>query len=330
MKIAVIGGVNSTRVLIHSLAKHGYTNCRVWGYVPSDSSSVSGWCDLRAASAALNMSFQPFRKVAECENKLRAFAPDILFVVGLSQIVPTSMLGISRIGNIGFHPTALPRGRGRAAIAWMILHRTDGAASFFELRGGVDDGPIIVQETFRVNDTDDAATVEAKILEAEARALDKWLPTLRENGIVGIEQDHKQATWLGRRTQDDGWLNWSQPREEILALIRASAPPHPGAFTYYNDTRIEITAARVCDRPETGVTGRIVAVYNDRGFDVQCGDALITIKRWQGSHSWQPRVGMKLGYYVEVEVFKLLSLVKNLEQRIETLEHDIERLQQGT
>ena len=50
-----------------------------------------------------------------------------------------SMLSIANKVNIGFHPTALPRGRGRAALAWLILKRENGAATFFELRDGVDD-----------------------------------------------------------------------------------------------------------------------------------------------------------------------------------------------
>lgn len=329
MRLAVIGGVNSTEVLVRQLVKHGFRDCAVWGYVPADLTNVSGWCDLGAVCSELGLPHNPFRKVAECEQSLRSFSPDILFVVGLSQLVPSSMLGIASRLNVGFHPTALPEGRGRAAIAWLILKQVNGAATFFVLRNGVDDGPILVQEPFAVHPDDDAASVQAKILMAEARALDRWLPGLNTNGLVSQEQDQSKATWFGRRTPDDGWIDWSSPRQNLLALIRASAPPHPGAYTFCGDLRIEILAARLSDRQETGVMGRIVETYADHRFDVQCGDALLTVDRWRCDCNWKPDVGARLGYYSEIEVFRLRQQVATLQTRLDALERQLSEQTKG-
>lgn len=320
MRVAVIGGVNSTEVLIRQLAKHCFKDCAVWGYVPADSNNVSGWCDLGETCTELGLSHNPFRKVEECEQSLRAFSPDILFVVGLSQLVSHSMLGIATHLNVGFHPTALPEGRGRAAIAWLILKQMEGAASFFVLGGGVDDGPILVQEPFEISPEDDAASVEAKILAAEARALDRWLPEMIEHGLVAREQDHSRATWFGRRTPEDGWIAWSLPRQSLMTLIRACAPPHPAAYTFCDDIKIEILAASLSDRRETGVTGRIVKTFEDRCFEVQCGDALLKVEKWRCNGNWAPKTGARLGYYVEAEVFYLRKQVAMLEARLEQLE----------
>ena len=316
MKVAVVGGVRSTEVLIRALVKHEFDDCAVWGYVPIDAGLVSGWCDLRAVSSELVLPFFEFRKVTDCEESLRAYDPDVLFVVGLSQIIPESMLSIAGIVNVGFHPTALPKGRGRAAIAWMILEHVSGAASFFELRDGVDDGAILVQEPFEVGIQDDAASVEAKILKAESLALDRWLPCLAAGEVHGQEQDHSQATWLGKRAPDDGWLDWPHPRKHVLALIRASAPPHPGAYTYCSSEKILILSAHLCERPEKGVPGRIVAVHGDKSFEVACGDMLLTIDRWYCESGWFPKVGMKLGYYVENEIQQLKMKVGFLERKL--------------
>lgn len=329
MRLAVIGGVNSTEVLVRQLAKHGFRDCAVWGYVPADSTNVSGWCDLGAVCSELGLPHNPFRKVAECEQSLRSFSPDILFVVGLSQLVPPSMLGIASRLNVGFHPTALPEGRGRAAIAWLILKQMNGAASFFVLGNEADDGPILVQEPFQLCPDDDAASLEAKILRAEARALDRWLPELRLNGPVSREQDHSRATWFGRRAPEDGWIDWSLPRVSLMTLIRASAPPHPGAYTFCNDTRIEILAASLSDRPETGVTGRIVRTHDDGRFEVQCGDALLMVEKWRCNENWAPKTGVRLGYYVEAEVFHLCKQVAMLEARLERLEQELSECKAG-
>lgn len=329
MRVAVIGGVNSTEVLVRQLAKHGFKDCAVWGYVPADSSKVSGWCDLGTVCSELGLPHNPFRKVAECEQPLRSFSPDILFVVGLSQLVLASMLDIASRLNVGFHPTALPEGRGRAAIAWLILKQINGAASFFVLGNEADDGAILVQEPFEISPEDDAASVEARILAAEARALDRWLPELILNGPVSREQDHAMATWFGRRMPEDGWIDWSSPQQSLMALIRASAPPHPGAYTFCGDTRIEILAASCSDRPETGVTGRIVGTYEDGRFEVQCGDALLMVEKWRCNGNWVPKTGLRLGYYVEAEVFHLRKQVATLEARLERLEQELSETKAG-
>jgi len=323
MRVAVVGGVHSTEVLLRSLVRHGFTDVAVWGYVPSDGTHVSGWSDLARVAAELKTPAHAFRKVATCETGLREYEPDVLFVVGLSQIIPREMLGIARLLNVGFHPTALPEGRGRAAIAWLVLGATRGAATFFELTEGVDDGPILTQEHFTVDADDDARVVEAKVLAAEERALDAWLPKLRSGNFEKRQQDHSKATWLGRRTPEDGWLDWSRSADSVLGVIRAAAPPNPGGYTFRADVRIEILAARLSEQRITGVAGRIVGVSEDGRFDVQCGDAILEITEWRCDTGWKPRVGERLGYYVEVEVFKLQRQVALLTERLEVLERRV-------
>lgn len=316
MKVAVIGGVVSTEALVQALVRHNVGEIAVWGYEPKDASLVSGWRDLRRLSGGLGLPFEGFRKVTECEASLRAFAPDILFVVGLSQIVPPSMLNIAPKANIGFHPTALPRGRGRAALAWLILQGENGAATFFELRDGVDDGPVFVQEPYEVVDNDNAADVETKLLKAERIALDRWLPQLAQGDLEARDQDQGAATWFGRRTPEDGWLNWQAGRDDLLRLIRASAPPHPGAFTFCQNHKILILRAVASDRRETGVPGRILTVHADGGFEVQSSKGIVRVTDWQSGTGWTPRIGALLGYYAEAEIFDLRTRLAQLEQKV--------------
>lgn len=316
MKVAVVGGVVSTELLVQALVHHKVGEIAVWGYEPKDTSLVSGWRDLRRLSDELGLPFEGFRKVTECEASLRIFVPDILFVVGLSQIVPPTMLNVATKANIGFHPTALPRGRGRAALAWLILQGENGAATFFELRDGVDDGPVFVQEHFDVVEDDVTADVEAKLLEAERIALDRWLPQLAQGDLTAQEQDQCAATWYGRRTPEDGWLDWQARRDDLLRLIRASAPPHPGAFTFCQNHKILVLKANASDRRETGVPGRILAVHADGAFEVQAGGGIMYVTEWQSGTGWTPRVGALLGYYAEAEIFDLRTRLAQLEQKV--------------
>ena len=316
MRCAVFGGVVSTRVLVEALARHGFSDVRVWGYEPNDPSLVSGWTDLKPVSQSASFEYAGFQRVSKCEEALREFAPDVVFVVGLSQLVPASMLSVARVANVGFHPTRLPKGRGRAPVAWLILEHVDGAATFFELREGADDGAIYAQVPFDVTENDDAATVYEKALRAEAGALDQWLPMLKDGAVRANEQDHTQASWFGRRDPKDGLVNWAYKRQEILRLVRATAPPHPGAFSYCGDVTIRILSAIAENRDERGVIGRILSTFADGSFDVQTGDRLVRVLSWSADSDWVPRVGMKLGYDVETEIIDLRERVRSLEETV--------------
>ncbi|MGZ6729504.1 MAG: formyltransferase family protein, partial [Gaiellaceae bacterium] len=52
---------------------------------------------------------------------VREVEPDLIFIVGWSQLVGDGFIGLARHGVFGMHPTLLPRHRGRAAIPWAIL-----------------------------------------------------------------------------------------------------------------------------------------------------------------------------------------------------------------
>lgn len=323
MKCAVIGGVQSTAVLVKALHRHSFQDVRVWGYEPKETELVSGWADLKTTANKYSYPYNSFLKVTECESQLVAFAPDVVFVVGLSQIVPSSMLEVATFLNVGFHPTALPKGRGRAAIAWLILNRSRGAATFFELQQGMDDGAILVQEPFEVSDDDYAFDVEEKILRAEEKALDRWLPQLKQRDVKPFPQDHEEASWLGRRSPEDGWIDWSQSSSEILKIVRASSKPHPGAYTFFGDIKVYIWRASRFNRNVSGVTGRILFVEDNNSFVVQTEEGLLLIEEWTADENWSPRVGMKLGYYLELENYKLKKKVQVLEERLLKLESRI-------
>lgn len=68
----------------------------------------------------------------DIKEQIRKSSVDILFVVGLSQLIDEDIIRMPRFGCVGFHPTKLPKGRGRAPMAWLILDRGEGAATFLK------------------------------------------------------------------------------------------------------------------------------------------------------------------------------------------------------
>lgn len=315
-RILVIGAVNTTKHTIHQLKKHGFNIVGVMGHEPMVVERVSGWSDLKTLSKDIEIDYKGFKKINDKENILWAKekAPDIIFAVGFSQLMSDEWLQMPTLGCIGFHPTFLPKGRGRAPLAWIILDKTVGSATFFLMGKGADDGPIFVQETFQVEEKDTASTVEKKIELAIIKGLDRWLPELKRGIWNPIPQDEAEASWYGKRAPEDGHINWNNSAYIIDRLIKASTKPHPGAYTYCNDTKIVVWESELeTNIPIKGVVGRVLLVDPDRGWLIQCGDGLIWIKQLGKDASINLQVGDKLGFNIEDEIFKIKTILKSIQ-----------------
>jgi len=326
IRIVVIGGVSSSEILLRMLKKHFFKNVTVFAHKPENSVNVSSYVDLGLISEILEYKYFYFKNISESIKKIQNIKPDILFAVGISQIIPIEILSHIKLCSIGFHPTCLPKGRGRAPLAWLILEKEKfGASTFFIMNEGVDDGSILVSERFYLNPKDDAEIAYEKMLIAEGKALERLLPKLHNYKSLAIEQDHNKANYFGKRSLDDGNINWHKNVEEIECLIRATTKPHPGAFTFQEKKKIIIWKADVIEKNIRGIIGKILIIDNNC-FVVQTGYGLLKVTKWE-CLNWYPRVGMQLGYNQECELNSLKNNIETINERLARIEKYIpERL----
>ncbi len=317
-KIILIGSVNSSRKTLEKLLEHQLNIVAVLGLHPEAAMNVSGYFDLKDLSESNNIPFQYFTKVndAAIVDFVASKSPDLVFVVGLSQMIREELLAIPKYGLIGYHPTRLPEGRGRGALAWIILGKVQGAASFFKMDEGMDSGSIWSQEHYEVNDNDDATSVIHQILKAIDKALDAVLPDLKKGIFTTTQQDESQATYLGKRNPEDGIIDWNQSAARIHQLIRATTKPLPGAYTYVGTKKMVIWNASVSEvTNHLGVVGRIV-IADASGVHVQTGEGLLKIENIEGIEIDTLKVGNTLGFNFEKEYFKLSDRIATIENQL--------------
>lgn len=281
-KIILAGSVNSSLVTLKKLIQHKCNLCGVLALEPMSANNVSGYVNLKKVADKYNIPCLYFKSINEKHviKYVSEVQPDLLFVIGLSQLVREPLISIAKIGNIGFHPTMLPEGRGRGAIAWMILGKANGAATFFLLDKGMDSGPIIGQKKFEISNKDYASDIIEKIKDSMSDLLDDLLPKIKVGIIQAVPQEHSKATFLGRRKPEDGKIDWTQSADSIHRLIRATSHPLPGAFTIYEDNIIIIQHATIeVYRRYFGVPGRILEIV-DKNILVACNEGAIWIDEY--------------------------------------------------
>ena len=317
-RVVVIGSVDSTELAADVLIREGLKPAAICGLDATAASNVSGFRDLESIAVRHGIPFVRFTRVSEPSfaRILEGYDADLFFVVGLSQLFPQTLINLARGGAIGFHPTKLPEGRGRAPIAWIAAGRVKGASTLFFLREGADSGPIICQHPFEVAPDDCAQEVAQKALAGLERGMKEICQQIRErSSISGFIQDESRATYLGIRRPEDGDIDWREPADSIFSLIRSTSRPYPGAFTFSGDRKLIVWNASLRELPPiVGVPGRILAVDSSRGVLVQTGTSPMWLTDLELAHgTFQPKVGMRFNSAIEARCITLEARIEKLE-----------------
>ncbi len=179
---------------------------------------------------------------------LSAARPDFIFSFYFRQLLPMQLVAFARRGALNMHGSLLPRYRGRAPINWAILRgERETGATLHYMVDRADAGDIVDQQRVPIGIDDTALDVSRKVTDAAELVLARSLPGLIDGTARRVRQAILPGEYFGRRRPEDGRIDWSQPAKTIHDLVRAVAPPFPGAFTDLDGERWWIHATRLVE-----------------------------------------------------------------------------------
>jgi methionyl-tRNA formyltransferase len=256
----------------------------------------SGQCSFEDVAARHDAALIETRDVnaPETLNALRKLEPELVFVVGWSQLVHEPFIATAREGVFGMHPSLLPRHRGRAPIPWAILSglaRT-GVTLFEIVDGTADSGWIVGQAVVDIAPDETATTLFARIAEAHVELVREFVPQLVARTAPRIPQDPARASTWHRRTPSDGIIDWETRAPYVYDWVRAQTRPYPGAFTYLGETKVIVWRARPVELGEAAPAGTIVDLRPE-GPVVACGEGGLVLEEVQAPTELP--VGARLG-----------------------------------
>jgi methionyl-tRNA formyltransferase len=185
---------------------------------------------------------------ADAIAKVAACVPDFLFSFYYRRMLGPTLLGLPNRGALNLHGSLLPCYRGRAPVNWAVLHgETRTGATLHYMTAKPDAGDIVGQQAVPILPDDTARDVLAKVAVAAEIVLDAAVPRLVAGTAPRIVQDLSQGSYFGGRTADDGRIDWSQNAAAIHNLVRAVAPPYPGALTAIRGRPARVLATRIVD-----------------------------------------------------------------------------------
>jgi len=209
-------------------------------------------------------------------SRVAALAPDFLFSFYYRSMLPVPLLDLARRGALNMHGSMLPGYRGRAPVNWAVLHgeRMTGASLHYMV-AKPDAGDLVDQMAVPILPDDTAGDVFRKVTVAAELVLERTLPALLAGTAPRTPLDLEAGSYFGGRRPEDGRIDWSKPATTIHNLVRAVAPPYPGAFAELGGQHARILRTR-CPVGGAGRTpgDRLLRVVDDR-LQVCCADGRI-------------------------------------------------------
>ncbi|HZQ62444.1 MAG TPA: formyltransferase [Casimicrobiaceae bacterium] len=209
--------------------------------------------------------------VAAVTSRIAGLAPDFLFSFYYRQMVKPALLAVPERGALNMHGSLLPKYRGRAPVNWAVLHgERETGATLHYMTEKPDNGDIVAQCAVPILPDDTAQEVFDKVTVAAEIALDGAMPALIAGTAPRIPQDLKRGGYFGGRKPADGIIDWSKDAATIHNLVRAVAPPYPGAMTSVGGVPARILRTHVLAQPSEPTLAPTLESTGDR-LIARCG-----------------------------------------------------------
>lgn len=244
----------------------------------ADNPNENIWFDSVAALAALHdipVITPDDPSTPEVIAQVRAAQPDFLFSFYYRNMLKKPLLDIPSRGAFNMHGSLLPKYRGRVPVNWAIIKgETETGATLHVMNEKPDNGALVDQQAVPILPDDTALEVFHKVTCASEITLNRCLPGLLAGSAPLTPQDLSKGGYFGGRRAEDGRIDWSRSARDIHNLVRAVAPPYPGAFTTLEGRTLKIFQTLV--EPKLAPRGEAPVLYCENGrCYAQCGDGKV-------------------------------------------------------
>ena len=221
----------------------------------------------------------------EVMEQVRATRPDFVFSFYYRSMLGPQLLALPPRGAYNLHGSLLPRYRGRAPVNWAVLHgERETGATLHLMAVKPDAGDIVEQQAVPILPDDTAFEVFRKVTVAAEQALDRALPGLIAGTAAHRPQNLAAGSYFGRRTARDGAIDWRAGAAAAHNLIRAVAPPYPGAFTEADGMSLRILRSLPVATPPAlaaAASGAPVLRWHQGALYALCHDGVLQILQFE-------------------------------------------------
>ena len=221
--------------------------------------------------------FQPERVREEgFDKKLAAFNADICVVVAFGQIIPASILNMTKYGCINVHASLLPDYRGAAPIQWAVIDgEKETGVTVMQMDEGLDTGDILNVKKVAIAANETAGSLFDKLKEVGSNALLETLDLIEAGKTDPLKQGTPVKGYAKILKKSMGLIDFNKSAESLECFIRGM-DPWPSAYTKWNKKTLKFWKAEVVEdgaHAETAVVTRV----SDESFEVSCAEGCLKV-----------------------------------------------------
>ena len=283
MRIAFLGTPDFAVPALAALVAAGHEIAAVYSQPPAPRgrgqavrpSPVQAYAEANGLPVRLPASL---RDPAEI-TAFQALALDAAAVVAFGQILPAAILDAPRLGTFNLHASLLPRWRGAAPIQRAIMagDRVTGV-QVMRLTEGLDEGPILMSETVRIDALETAGSLHDRLAEVGARLAPVAFATIAAGAAIETPQAADGVTYARKIRRSETRIDWRKPAAEVDRRIRGLSP-FPGAWFEAPSERGPIRVKALLSHVDDGA-GEPGQVLDD-DLLIACGEGAVRLLRAQ-------------------------------------------------
>jgi methionyl-tRNA formyltransferase len=197
--------------------------------------------------------------------------PDFIFSFYYRQMLSQELLEIPSRGAFNVHGSLLPAYRGRVPVNWAIIHgEQESGVSLHRMEIKPDAGNLLAQRAVPILRNDTAFDVFQKLKCVAETMLIDTVPEMLAGRATETPLDLGKGSYFSGRQPEDGRINWRLPAKDIHNLIRAVAPPYPGAFFDSGVHHVDLLGSYIRSEP---ARFKEPCIYFENGnFQADCID----------------------------------------------------------
>ena len=201
--------------------------------------------------------------------------PELNVMAFVTQIIPSRVLEFPPLKTIQYHPSMLPKHRGRSAINHAIVEGdTMTGVTIFWVDEGLDTGPILLQVPVEIGPDDTINSLyRDKLFPLGVQAMSDAVKLVAAGQAPRHQQVEDDMTYEGPWEGDIAQIDFTRPAQQVHNLIRGSDRA-PGAWSTINGEKVTLYGSSLAGA--AGAAGAVVGVSDD-GVTIACGEGAVQV-----------------------------------------------------
>ena len=225
---------------------------------------------------------------------LKSFDSDVFVVIAYGKILSCEILSIPRYGCWNAHASLLPRWRGAAPIHWALLKGDSfTGVGIIKMDKGLDTGDLLLEETVRINESDNLHTLSKKLSILSSNLIYKSLemiekePKAVKSKLLPQKLKVLEIKYARMINKEDYKLDLNDSAENIMRKVKGL---FPRSFIMHNGKILKILNVRLLNEIEIKKTeksnakkninyiGRVLDIIKNEGVVIATKTEPILIK----------------------------------------------------